>query len=130
MPHPDSTLRYWLGQRSAVIVDRPMGSRHPEFPELAYPVNYGYIPNTEAGDMEPLDAYVLGVEVPISSFIGEVIAIVVRHDDTEDKLAVAPTGLRPPRGEIERATRFQERFFAREIIMHAPDPDTRTPDRP
>ena len=26
-----------------VTVDRPIGSSHPDYPSLVYPVNYGYI---------------------------------------------------------------------------------------
>ncbi|MBQ9299025.1 MAG: hypothetical protein IJ214_00790 [Clostridia bacterium] len=35
-----------------VVIDRPLGSRHPEHPDLVYPVNYGYIPGLPAGDGE------------------------------------------------------------------------------
>ncbi len=99
-----------------MVIDRPLGSRHPRHPDTVYPVNYGYIPNTEAEDRQPLDAYVIGVTEPVSSFIGEVIAIVVRRDDIEDKLVVAPAGRRYPRVEIEAATRFQEQYFDSEIV--------------
>lgn len=117
MGQHNSTLRYWLGQRAAVIVDRPLGSRHPAFPDLIYPLNYGYIPNTGAEDREPIDAYVLGIDDPISSCIGKVIAIVVRHDDSEDKLVVAPAGRSFEQAEIERAIHFQERFFTTDLIV-------------
>lgn len=117
MGRTDSPLRFWIGRQVAVVIDRPLGSRHPRHPDIVYPVNYGYIPNTEAGDLEPLDAYVLGVEVPVWSFIGEVVAIVVRHDDVEGKLVVAPAGTRYSREEIERTIRFQEQYFDSEIIL-------------
>ncbi len=32
-----------------VRVDRPLGSAHPEYPELIYPENYGYVPGALAG---------------------------------------------------------------------------------
>ena len=95
----------------------PIGSRHPRHPDLVYPVNYGYVPNTDAGDREVLDAYVLGVTVPITSFIGEVIVIIIRIDDTEDKLIVAPAGERISREEIADAVRFQEQHFDTEILV-------------
>ena len=43
-----------------VVVDRPMGSRHPEHTDLIYPVNYGYIEGIIAPDGEEQDAYILG----------------------------------------------------------------------
>ncbi len=111
-----SPLLPWLGQRVTVVVDRPLGSRHPKHPNLVYPINYDYIPNTEAGDGQPIDAYAAGVHVPVERFEGVVIAVVVRRDDVEDKLVVAPAGTRILKAEIERAVLFQERFFASEIV--------------
>ena len=35
-----------------VIVDRPLGSYHPKYNNLCYPINYGYVPNIIAGDNE------------------------------------------------------------------------------
>ena len=52
-----------------VIVDRPMGSRHPEH-GFIYPVNYGYVPGTFAEDGEEIDAYVLGEFEPLDSYDG------------------------------------------------------------
>ena len=47
-----------LGQIVTVTVDRKMGTRHPHFPELVYPVNYGYIRGISAPDGEDQDAYI------------------------------------------------------------------------
>ena len=33
-----------------VTVDRPLGSYHPEHPDVYYPINYGYIKGTIAAD--------------------------------------------------------------------------------
>ena len=116
MSAPDSLLRRWLGRKVAVVIDRPLGSAHPRHPDIVYPVNYGYIPNTRAGDLEPIDAYILGVDVPVPSFLGLVIAIVVRRDDVEDKLVVAPPGSWFTVDAIREAVRFQEQFFESEIV--------------
>ena len=72
-----------------VIVDRKMGTYHPEHPDLYYPINYGYIPDVMGGDGEEQDAYILGVEKPIDKFEGEVIAVIHRINDVEDKWVVA-----------------------------------------
>ena len=117
MTRQESLLRFWLGRQVAVVIDRPLGSRLPHHPGIVYPVNSGYVPNTEAGDRRALDVYVLGVTVPIMSFIGEVIAVVVRIDDIEDKLIVAPAGERISRKEITDAVRFQEQYFDTEILV-------------
>lgn len=101
-------LNALLGQNVHVVIDRPVGYRHKG---LVYPVNYGYIPGTTAGDGEEQDAYVLGVDKPIAHFDGTVIGIIRRHNDVEDKLVVAPEGLILHQGQIMEAVHFQEQYF-------------------
>ena len=101
-------LRPLLGKVVHVEIDRPIGHVHKG---LVYPINYGYLPNMMAGDGEPQDAYILGVSHPITAFDGEVIGIVCRKDDVEDKLIVAPDGMRLHQGQIMEAVGFQEQYF-------------------
>ena len=101
-----------VGRRVHVAVDRPLGSAHPSHKDMIYEVNYGYVPNVIAGDGEEQDAYILGVDVPLSSFDGVVIAILHRADDAEDKWVVAPEGVDFSDGEILRRVHFTERYFA------------------
>lgn len=61
-----------------VVVDRPMGSFHPNHKNLYYPVNYGYVEDIIAPDGEEQDAYILGVNEPVSEFVGKVIAVIHR----------------------------------------------------
>ena len=105
-----------LGKTVTVMIDRPLGSYHPEHETLRYALNYGYIKGIAAGDGECQDAYVMGVEEPAETVSGRVIAVLHRRDDVEDKWVVAPEGLSFDRGEILRATHFQERFFDIEIF--------------
>ena len=53
-----------IGRKVKVTVDRPLGSRHPEYTDMVYPVNYGYIAGIIAPDGEEQDAYILGVDHP------------------------------------------------------------------
>lgn len=105
----------YLGTIVDVEIDRPIGSRHPEY-NYFYPINYGYIPNTKANDGEEIDAYVLGEFEPLEKFRGRVIAIIKRKDDNEDKLVVAKRLNSYSESDIEVLTEFQERFFNTEII--------------
>lgn len=106
-----------IGDAVCVTVDRPLGSSHPEYPQLRYPVNYGYIPGTLAGDGEEQDVYVLGVDHPVEQFTGRIIARICREDDREDKLVAAPEGMTFCAEEIRRAVDFQECFFRGRICM-------------
>ena len=104
-----------IGSIVTVTVDRPRGSRHPEYPNLYYPIPYGYVKGVPGGDGEDQDAYLLGVEEDREEFVGEVIAIIHRRNDVEDKWVVAPKGMRFGKEEILAETAFQEQYFEIEI---------------
>ena len=106
-----------IGNRVTVIVDRPIGSRHPKFTDLIYPVNYGYAEGVFAGDGEEQDVYVLGVRKAVERFTGTVIAVIHRFDDNEEKWVAAPEGMCFTREEIERQVWFMEQYFHSEIRM-------------
>lgn len=106
-----------LGSIVTVTVDRPLGSRHPKYPDLYYPINYGYVKGIMAADGEEQDAYILGVDEPIKEFTGTVIAIVHRNDDIEEKWIVVPEDMTFSKEEIGEKIQFQEQYFDSEIIM-------------
>ena len=106
-----------IGSIVRVIVDRPLGTYHPEHKDIYYSVNYGYIPDIVALDGEEQDAYILGVDKPIKEFVGKVIAIIHRIDDVEDKWVVVPENISFTKDEIIRQVAFQEHFFKAEIRM-------------
>ena len=99
-----------------VIVDRPLGSKHPDY-DMIYPVNYGYVEGVFAGDGEEQDAYILGVNEPVEKFSGNLIAIVHRLNDNEDKWVVASDGIKSSADEINNILYFQEQYFESEILM-------------
>ncbi len=105
----------YLGQTVKVKMDRPLGTKHPKH-GFIYEVNYGYIPNTVSGDGEELDAYVLGEHNPLEEFKGEVIAIIHRTNDDDDKLVVAAKGKNYTDEQIRALTEFQEQWFESVII--------------
>ena len=127
--HEDETFKYYrceankvdrwqkakdlMGKLVHVVVDRPIGYQHGD---IIYPINYGYIPGMIAGDGEEQDAYILGVDEPITEFDGQVVAAICRRNDCEDKLVVAPVGRVYHQGQIEEAVGFQEQYFCSRII--------------
>ena len=40
-----------------IIIDRPKGSTHPRYPEVVYPLDYGYLENTTASDGGGIDVW-------------------------------------------------------------------------
>ena len=106
-----------LGKTMHCVMDRPLGSRHPRYPEMIYPVNYGYIPGVMAGDNAEQDVYVLGPTEPLQTFDGVIIAVILRFDDCEDKWVMAEkTGVYTEE-EIRQILDFQEKYYTSEIIM-------------
>lgn len=106
-------LRSMFGKSVAVTVDRPIGFVHHN---IRYPINYGFIPGLTAGDGEEQDAYILGVDTPLSSFQGIVVGAVRRMNDLEDKLIVAPEGMRFHQAQLWEAVAFQEQFFQCKLL--------------
>jgi inorganic pyrophosphatase len=48
----------FLISTSEIVIDRPKGSKHPRYPDLIYPIDYGYIKNTKSQDNSEIDIYV------------------------------------------------------------------------
>ncbi len=105
----------FLHKEVEVIMDRPMGSKHPTY-GFVYKVNYGYIKNVIAPDEEELDAYYLGVDASLEQATGTVIAIIHRSNDDDDKLVVVPKGATLTDEEILHKVHFQEQWFASVIV--------------
>lgn len=106
-----------IGNIVKVIVDRPLGTYHPKYKDIYYPINYGYIEGIIAPDGEEQDAYILGVDVPVKEFVGKIIAIIHRVDDVEEKWIVAPENIIITKDEIMKQVYFQEKYFKIEVRM-------------
>ena len=102
----------YLGVTVTIGIDRPVGYVHHKGEKtLVYPINYGYIPDVLGGDGEELDVFLLGVDEPVENFTGRIIGIAYRADDVEDKLIMAPEGMKFNAEQIARAVRFQEKYY-------------------
>lgn len=106
-----------LGDFVKVVVDRPLGSYHPEHKDMYYPVNYGYVGGIIAPDGDEQDAYIVGVDEPVNEFTGKIIAIIHRRNDIEEKWVVAPQNALFTKEQIREQVLFTEQFFDSEIIM-------------
>jgi inorganic pyrophosphatase len=106
----------FLGKEVTILIDRPLGTIHPEHQHIYYPINYGYVPNIMGKDQEELDAYLLGVFVPLKTFTGKCIGVIHRTNDQDDKLIVVPQDKTYSDDQIRALTEFQERFFTSVII--------------
>ena len=124
-PVPDGRYQALIGQVVKGIIDRPMGSRHPDHEDLIYPVNYGYVDGVIGGDGAEQDVYLLRESSPVREFTGKVIAVYHRYDDNETKWIVVPcdehgsirSDVRiPDDDEIYAKIAFQEQFFSGVLV--------------
>ena len=106
----------YIGKYVDVIIDRPIGSSHPNYQDHIYLVNYGYVPNTISGDGEELDCYILGKYKPLKKYRGKCIAVIHRLYDDDNKLVIAKEGKIYTDSEIKLLTDFQEMYYKSEII--------------
>lgn len=100
-----------IGKMVKGTVDRPLGTSHPRYPEMIYPVNYGYVDGVFAADGEEQDVYIFGTDKPLESFEGRVIGVWHRFDDVEDKWIVSLNGEEITEEKILGDISFQEQFF-------------------
>jgi len=43
--------------RSEIVIDRPKGSAHPRYPDMIYPLDYGYLSGTTSMDGDGIDVW-------------------------------------------------------------------------
>lgn len=72
-----------------IVIDRPKHSRHPCFPEIIYPLDYGYLEGTSSMDGEGIDLW-LG-SLPERTLRAVFITIDPEKKDSEIKLMIGCT---------------------------------------
>jgi inorganic pyrophosphatase len=75
-----------LVENSTIKIDRPKGSAHPRFPDLIYPLDYGYLKDTTSTDGGGLDVWV-GAQTS-ARLEGIICTIDLNKKDIEIKLLI------------------------------------------
>ena len=100
-----------------IVIDRPKGSRHPRYPEIVYPLDYGYLEGTASGNGGGIDLWVG------SRYDGALTGVVCTYDavkgDMEVKLLLGCT-------PDERATvlTFHDCGQMAALLIERPIPET------
>ncbi len=66
-----------------ITLDRPRGATHPRFPEIIYPLDYGYVNATRSTDGEEVDVF---VGTAGTGLVGLLVTTDFRKGDREVKL--------------------------------------------
>lgn len=72
-----------LIHQQGLTIDRPRFSRHPKFPEIVYPIDYGFVNGTVGEDGDELDVFVGTAD---NGLVGLMRTVDHRKGDTELKL--------------------------------------------
>lgn len=79
-----------LTTANPIVVDRPKGSAHPRFPDLIYPLDYGYLENTSAADGGGIDVWLGSLHA--KTLTGILCVFDTLKRDMEIKLLIACSG--------------------------------------
>ena len=90
-----SSASFWdylekLVGSSPLIIDRPVGTPHPRYPELVYPLDYGFLEGTVSADGGGIDFW-LGASGS-RAICGVIMTVDMLKRDTEIKLLLGCTG--------------------------------------
>lgn len=103
-------------QRKGVCVDRPAQSRHPDYPSIVYPLDYGYIPGTVGADDEPVDVF---CGTGSLGLVGALLTTDFRQEDQEITflLDCTPTEVYTAHGFVNYDRRLLEGVLALRVPM-------------
>jgi len=74
-----------LVEESEIVIDRPVGSSHPRYPDVIYKIAYGYLKNTRSPDGNGIDVWLGTGERKV---VGIVCTIDLLKRDSEIKILI------------------------------------------
>ena len=77
-----------LVANSEIVIDRPNGSAHPTYPNMIYPVDYGYLKNTSSMDGAGIDVWLGTDEKKVDAII---CTVDLMKQDSEIKILLGCT---------------------------------------
>jgi len=98
---------------NAVIIERPKGSSHPHYPEMIYPVDYGYLDGTTTVDEGGIDVWSGSLKPPILNAI--ICTVDLKKRDAELKILLGCND-----DETEAIMEFLNDHTMRGILIQKP----------
>ena len=100
-----------------VKVDHQLGSTDDDNPSIVYPINYGYVDRGDYSEINRQYVYIVGVDVAVDEFTGQLIAVARRRDDSDRIWIVAPENICFTKQQLEEMVYFQEQYYDSFIEM-------------
>lgn len=102
-----------LTKTHSIVIDRPKGKPHPRYPEMIYPLDYGYIENTSASDGGGIDVWIGSLET--KKLTGILCTFDTLKRDAEIKILLGCTAQ-----NVEDIINFHGQAMK---ILHIPKPE-------
>lgn len=77
-----------LVDRSEIVIDRPKGTSHPNYPDFVYQVDYGYLKGSSSMDGAGIDVWVGSGEKKIDAIM---VTVDLMKHDSEMKILIGCT---------------------------------------
>jgi inorganic pyrophosphatase len=101
---------------SRLIIDRPKGSHHPHYPDIVYPLDYGYLERTVSCDDSGIDVWIGASGTRDLSAI--ILTVDLYKHDAEIKILLGCT-----EDEIQSILVFHNQNDMRAILVRKPKED-------
>ncbi len=107
---------YWdyldlLVATQMLVIDRPKGSTHPRYPDLVYPLDYGFLEGTTTVDGAGIDVWRGTGEVSLK-VVALILTVDLKKKDSEIKIMLSCT-----ESELQKALDFQNTFSMRAMLV-------------
>jgi inorganic pyrophosphatase len=96
---------------SPLVIDRPKNSTHPNYPDIVYPLDYGYLEGTIAMDGGGVDVWKGAAGT--HTITGVLITVDLHKHDTEVKILLGCTET-----EMQMILDFQNSRSMRALLVH------------
>jgi len=98
---------------SEIIIDRPAGTAHPRYPEVIYPLDYGYLQATTSPDGDGIDVWI--GNLPEKHIVAVICTVDMHKRDSEIKLLLGCTP-----AECERILAHHNQGIQAGLLIYRP----------
>jgi inorganic pyrophosphatase len=98
---------------NALVIDRPKDSHHPRYPDIIYPLDYGYLDGTTSGDRARIDVWVGSSGNLVLSAV--ILTVDLRKRDSEIKILLGCN-----EADIHSILAFHNQHAMRAILVQRP----------
>jgi inorganic pyrophosphatase len=96
-----------------LVLDRPRGTPHPRYPDLVFPLDYGYLAGTSGGDGDGIDVW--RGSAAHTGLVAIVCTVDMKKRDAEYKLVIGAT-----EADLRTIEAFHNGLYMSAILLRRP----------